>query len=434
MTHDVIIIGGGIAGLTCAIRCAEKGLQTLVISAGMNALHFSSGCIDLLGRHPEDQVVYSPFDAIPSFIAAHPRHPYAKAGPEIIKAALGYFQGQVRCQGLEYVSNEPGNHFHVTALGALKPTYLSPRGVFNENIKGMFGEKAEIAIFNFAGYRDFHPGLAAACLKKHPLFADCKVTAGEVPLPEGHEGPVELRSTDIARMFDKQTHLGWIADQIKAQAKNARFVAFPAFLGMEDSQAVLQKLQQMTGKIIYEVPTLPPSILGMRLDAALKSRFAALGGVFLAGDRVVSGSIQDGAVRSIRTKNNGATDLSARAFVLATGSFFSKGLASDAKAVIEPVFNLAVDSSLPRSTWYGPRFTEPGGHPFLTFGLKTDKAFHPLDTKGEAIANLYGVGAVLAHYNPVKEGSGSGVAITTGYFAAEDILAAQGRGAAKTHD
>ena len=41
---------------------------------------------------------------------------------------------------------------------------------------------------------------------------------------------------------------------------------------------------------------------------------------------------------------------------------------------------------------------------------------------GRPLTNLYGAGSVLAHYDPIKEGSGSGVAVATGWQAAGHIL------------
>ena len=66
MKFDSIIIGGGVAGLSCAIRCAEAGMKTAVIAAGQSALHFSSGSVDVLSRQPNGEAVDAPFAAFAS--------------------------------------------------------------------------------------------------------------------------------------------------------------------------------------------------------------------------------------------------------------------------------------------------------------------------------------------------------------------------------
>jgi len=236
---------------------------------------------------------------------------------------------------------------------------------------------------------------------------------------------------DIARLFDTSRGLDEIASRIRRAADGAHIVGIPAFLGIRRTDRVLETLEARLDGILYEIPTLPPSILGMRLDNALKSRFAALGGVFVAGDRVTGGEIRAGVLEHIHTRNHGDARLRARFFVLATGSFFSGGLASDARTVREPVFGLPVAYTPARASWHAPTFFDAGSHPFLGFGVKTDERLNPEDASGRVVENLYCAGAVLAGYNPVLEASGSGVAITTGYRAAEQILAQCGK---RNHD
>ena len=425
MRYDCVIIGGGLSGLTCGIRLAETGASVAVISTGMSALHFSSGSIDLFGYNGEGRTVYRPFEFLDEFVGSNPRHPYALCGARQVREALFYFRGQLDLEGIELYNNDESNHFHVTTLGTLKPTFFSQRSVFNEKIRLAFEKKSMIAALNFEGYRDFYPELAVINLRRNILFRNIEIITGKIVYPDygdPQRNPFEYRSVDIARIFDTERYLEELAVQIRNAASGAAFAAMPAFLGISNFKRHHKLLQELTGLLIYEIPTLPPSILGMRIDNALKSRFASLGGVYIAGDTVTGGSISGERLESVVTENGGGSALSAGSFVLATGSFFSGGLVSEFSRVREPVLDLKVYSDAERSRWYAPEFFPRRGHPFLEYGVETDERLNPKTGDGRRVKNLYCTGALLPYYNPIKEGSGGGVAVSTGYRAAELIL------------
>lgn len=418
-------MGGGLSGLTCGIRLQEKGARCAVISTGMSALHFSSGSIDLFGYNGHGRTVYRPFEYLDEFAGSNPRHPYAFCGARQVREALFYFRDQLEMEDIELYNNEESNHFHVTTLGTLKPTFFSQRSVFNEKVRLAFEKRSKIAALNFEGYRDFYPELAVINLRRNVLFRNIEIISGKIVYPDygdPQRNPFEYRSVDIARIFDTERYLEDLAGQIRNAAGDAAFAAMPAFLGITNFKRHHQLLQQLTGLLIYEIPTLPPSILGMRIDNALKSRFAALGGVYIAGDTVTGGNLAGDMLESIVTENGGGSALEAGSFVLATGSFFSGGLVSEFSRVREPVFGLRVHSHAERSKWHAPEFFPRQGHPFLEYGVETDERLNPLTDGGRRIKNLYCTGALLPHYNPIKEGSGGGVAVSTGYRAAELIL------------
>lgn len=425
MNYDCLIIGGGLAGLTCGIKCAASGLRTGIISGGMSALHFSSGSIDLYGYQDDRTIVYQPFEKIEEIIRQKPLHPYSRCGLALIREAMHFIKNEVSRGGLELYNNDDANHFHVSTLGTIKPTFFSQRSVFNEEIKEAFRLRPKIALLSFAGFRDFFPNLAAANLQKSSLFRHLEIVTGEVVLPiyaKTARNPHEFRSIDISRIFDSERYITNIAEQIKRASQGAAFAGMPAFIGITNYNKIYRRLRELTEIFVYEIPTLPPSILGMRIDDALKRRFAELGGEFIAGDRIVGGEIINGKLDHVHTENHGTTRIRAQYYVLATGSFFSGGLLSGFNLIREPVFNLRLFCEQERNKWYSPRFLSTRGHPFLGYGVETDENLHPCTQEGTPVTNLFCAGAVLARYRPIVEGCGGGVAVATGFTAAKKII------------
>jgi len=423
--YDSLIIGGGLAGLVCGIRCVSSGLRTAIISGGMNSLHFSSGSIDIAGYSPEGKIIRKPFDYLKQTIKENRGHPYAKAGMRTIRESIKFITEILEGQNIRLNHNSDYNHFHITALGTLKPTYLSQESVFSSGVKDILHSGEKIAILNFKGFRDYYPEQTAVNIKKHSLFRNREIMMGNISLPyylETERNIHEFRSVDIARIFETERYLPRIAEEIKKASPGAVAVSLPAFIGINNYSAIRKKLCEMTGKFIYEIPVLPPSILGLRIDHALKNSFISLGGEYIAGDKAVSGFITNNSVEFLSTSNSGNVPLDSRFYVLATGSFFSGGLMAGYERISEPLLDLKIKSEKNRNRWYSDKFFDRKSHPFLGFGVETDNNLSPFTQNGKIVKNLLCAGSVLSGYNPVKEGCGGGVAISTGFKCAERII------------
>jgi glycerol-3-phosphate dehydrogenase subunit B len=423
MKFDSIVIGGGMAGLSAALRLAEAGQKTLLMASGQSALHFSSGSVDLLESDGD------PRAALPAFMAAHPDHPYSKVGIQNIEGSLADLQRHCAEEGLPLMRQEH-NHHRLTPIGTLKSTWISP-----DTCACVTDAPAPDAILlaTLEGFRDFHPALAAANLATHARFAHSRILTGEIRLPQLAQfsrNPHEFRSADIARLFDKQGPgqqdlLADLAREISRVMQGCgvpgcRHIVLPACLSLGLVGPRLSELERRTGCTIKEVATMPPSLIGMRMQEALKRRFMALGGTFLTSERVLGARYDGDKVIGVHSQHGEDQLFEADHFVLASGSFFSRGLESRLGGIREPIFDADVLSLAERDAWAGRRLFDH--HPFMGFGVKTDERLRVL-RGGRPLANLYGAGSVLAHYDPIKEGSGSGVAVATGWQAAGHILA-----------
>ena len=151
----------------------------------------------------------------------------------------------------------------------------------------------------------------------------------------------------------------------------------------------------------------------------LKKQFQRLGGTYMLGDSVTGGDFEGGRLKSVTTINHGEVRFEADNFIIASGSFFSKGLSADLDGVREPVFGLDVEQLEDRASWYKRDLFE--SQPYMNFGVSVDDGFRAMKD-GKPVENLYAAGSILGGFNPLKEGSGAGTAILTALHVSSLIL------------
>lgn len=435
MNFDTIIIGGGMAGLSCALRCLEAGLKTAVIASGQSALHFSSGSVDVLAKTPDGTHVIDPMTAIDGFSTHYPEHPYATLGRKTVNRAIDWYQTTLSTIGVPLASQTNGrNHYRLTPLGTMKSTWLSQPFVHQFPVALENNMVQKIVLITVDGFRDFQPKLAQDNLKQITQLSDVEISTATVSLSAFNDiqrNHCELRSIDLSRLLAKRANLQEFAHALQQHANPGDLVVIPAIFGNGKGLGLLKEIEALTQLTLCEVPTMPPSLLGIRLEETMKHAFIEQGGTLLNGDHVIQGEFSyvdkedpehsHYRLNRVFTKNHGDFPLQAKQFVLATGSFFSQGLKASADSMEEPIFGLDMDQTASRTDWYSSAFFSPQSHPFLSMGVKTTSHLQAIKS-GHIIDNLYCAGAILSGYNPVLEGSGSGVAISSGFHAAESII------------
>lgn len=428
MNFDVAIIGGGLAGLTCGIALQQRGKKCVIINNGQAAIDFSSGSLDLLGRLTSGEIVQDFYQSYLAFREALPQHPYSLLGKQKTLEKAQQFEQLAVSLNLDLIGSTAQNHLRVTPLGGLRPSWLSPNSVPTVQGDAPFPHK-KIAILGIEGYHDFQPQLLAENLKQNRQFAHCELTTAYLPIPELdqlRDNAREFRSVNIAQLLEHKLAFKDLVSEIQQASHGADAIFLPACFGLDDQQFFTQ-LKQAVGIAMFELPTLPPSLLGIRQHKQLRSRFETLGGLMLNGDRAIKGEFEQGKVRKLYTHLHQDNAIIADHFVLASGSYFSNGLVADFEQIIEPVFDcdiLGCENFVKsdRLSWTAHRFSAP--QPYQSAGVAINA--HCQVQKGDDnVPNLYAIGNVLGGFNSLELGCGSGVAVVTALAVADEILGGQ---------
>lgn len=414
MKYDTIIIGGGLAGLICGLRLQKAGQNCAIVSSGQSALHFSSGSFDLLGRLPDGTIVDKPLEAMESL---GENHPYSIIGKEKVAAYAAEAPKMLKDLGIGVTGDASANSWRITPTGERKPSWLTLDDFTPlASRESKIGDK--ILIVNILGYLDFNTKFLADSFEKQNSV--CRISSIKLDEMERlRKNPSEMRASNIARVMDREEVWTKAAEQIKGMIKDEDTIVLPAVFGLKDP-SVPEKIRKSIGVKTVFVATMPPSVPGIRTQMTLKAEFEKAGGRFLLGDTVTDAVFgQDGKIESIETANFGDIRMYADNFVLATGSFFSKGMIATPEKVYEPVFGIDLTFGEKREDWFDRNFWNR--QDYISYGAKVNSSLNP-SIDGMTINNLYVAGSLLGGSNTLYEGSGGGIAIISAMAAADAIL------------
>jgi len=400
----VLVIGGGLAGMTAALAARRAGASVAVVAEGAGVLELASGCIDRLAV---------PLDSLPR------EHPYRLLGMSVVDEELAAFQRVMEEAGWPLVPGGPvdggatdvgpagagcvdgGPACVITALGARRPTYLVAPGMAAPPP----GDPIWVA--GFRGLRDFHPAVVAAGLRGGDPSAP--VTWGEIDLPGS---PEDVHPVALARQLEDEDYRREVIERVRQirprELGEGATALFPAVLGLTGARAVQDAFAGALGMRVSEILLPPPSVPGLRLAEALRRAVHRAGADVAIGARAVEATVEDGRVRRVVTAGpGGRITYEADAYVLATGGLLGNGLTTEGRSVREPLFGLPV--TVPEGELADARFLPEEGHAFVRIGVTVDGRLRP-----PGFSNLFVCGRTLAGYDPYAEGCGGGVAVATG--------------------
>jgi glycerol-3-phosphate dehydrogenase subunit B len=414
---DLLVIGGGLSGLITAWKAAINGQRVSLITKGWSSTHWQTGCIDFLGYSPMEagELIESPEISIPVLLKHNPDHPYSRINPAGIQAAIAALIELSQEYGYPLHGNLHSNWLLPTGVGAIRPTCLAPETM----IAGDTRTSDPMLIVGFEQLVDFFPELISVNLQEQGILANHLM----LDLPELRQRRF-VYPTTLAYLFDTPKFRQEVAAQIKSRLGQSRRVGFPAVLGINRPLEAKRDLERQLNCPVFEIPSLPPSIPGIRLHNLLISAIRKSGGQVFEGMQAINYESKSGYIRALHTEAAARKYVHpAKTFVLATGGILGGGIISNPDGSLqETIFDLHVKSPPERRDWHQRNFFDPKGHPIFQSGIPVDDRFRPIDQSGlPYFPNLLTVGTTLAGGDFLRECSQGGVDLVSGYLAAQNL-------------
>jgi len=449
---DIAVIGGGLSGVTAALRAASQGREVILVRKGYGGTAMGSGALDVIGASPCESLGliscahHDPAHALATLLTRLPSHPYgqiegtptgpAEAWPAFrarFDAAAAFLLDHLAKAGLAVSGRLETLTAHATTHGTLRLTNLSPLSVHRGDASSLRG--ARVVLVGVEGIGTFDPSfvgrsLRAILTKDRPDALEAiDVRTVRIPWARSTGG---LLPAEVARDLDDPERREVFAEEVSRAIGGDAFThaLVAPLLGLERHGEVIELLARRTGIAVCE-PLVPPphAIHGLRMQKAL-DRALATSRVRLVNARVTGAERSGRSVLALEgTGDAGPVRIRAEQFVLATGRFLGGGLTGRG-AVREAIFGLPV---FHRSKPVGDRavfnLLRPGyftRQPLFDAGIRASSDLRPLDAGGRAAYdNLLAAGTILGGYDLALDGTGPGVDLLTGFAAGE--RAASGR-------
>lgn len=342
---EVLVVGGGCAGLTVASRLALRGHGVTVVSCATPATALSTGQIllDVNDRSAEEWA--------------------------------SFFMAQFRRQGAYYeLSRTPIIGF--TNLGTTAPRSIS------SPLFDWTAQDKNVAVVGIVGNDDFYPDLVC-----HELYRTHRAKAKPYWL-----------TPSASPELDSEGFIEEVGDALMDLPES---IAVLPPLPSRTPYGLLAELRKRTGRRVVE-PATPLSWPGRRFQRLMENTAAMMGVRILKDRRMVALRIEKGrAVEATLSSGARAQEVRFNTLVLATGGLISGGLAVKGTEVVDPLGLFQVETAP------GNGIASPSLRSALSAGLSTHHG-RPITRQGEELTNVVVAGSIhcgLSH--PLGQGLGA---------------------------
>jgi len=297
---DLLVIGEGLAGISAAAVAAGRGMRVALAATGPGNFVLGTANLDVEGINSAELA------------------PFARS-PEMLDEAIAFFcnlSAHARCS---YEGAAHQQRLLPTVMGTFQKASLAPRTIWKGDPRSL----AKVVIVGIDCFSLFDADFVAERLSASAKSIGCNTLyrSATVQLPDEHPHP--LTAIEIATRWDRSpAYQGVFVEELKHTVQDAELVVLPGVLGVKSDDDDFSQLEEEIGCSICELPTVPPSVPGLRLLQRFETHLADIGVEVCSGFSVQELSFQGnrctGAYLNVPCR---LRHIKADCVVLATGRF-----------------------------------------------------------------------------------------------------------------
>ena len=419
---DVIIIGGGFAGMNTARLLSKKNINCEIFTSGFGASNLWVGTIDLLKSQKTD--LDKEFN---QFKNEFPNHPYKYLNFDEINEAILNLANDFPDLHIFKKNNKLTNNLVLTIIGNLKPCVGVWSTIFHD--VGLFNDDNTTFLVDFIEFNNSAMDLVSRNLKDRYKgnFQVLNLSFIELlkkwdPNIDNESLPVKLSENLIANYFDNyfgsvEVLGNYILNELKKQGKKILkservYYLFPPVLGIKNYPNVIEILSKQLNAICGELVALSPSLMSKRFiqkfEKNLRDLFVKINKGYMLIE--IGKNLENNDLIWDLTFQNRAEEkkiIKAKYLVLATGSMFQEGIIYSEDAVKNNFKKLSIP-----------------------FPNKLKKSYEILiNSEKNKNSNIFVCGSALYTFmgeisdeEEIKHGTGLGLAIATSSKVANEII------------
>jgi len=295
---DLIVVGAGISGMTAAAAAASRGLRVGLVNAGPGQFVFGGGCVESQQLRPNE-------------------------APATLGEAIAFFCDVTRQAGCPFRGGLGERRHLPTIMGSFQTVALAPFSQWNSDVD----EPRRAAVVGITGLSSFDAAFVTERLTDNArrLGFNSRYVAREITLSTA---PGTVASTlQCANRFDREPRFRQeLLDALTPVTRDVDLIILPGLLGLHSKEPDIAAFERALDCPLCELPTLPPSVPGLRLFHALEAHLRKIGVEVFSGFSVNRLDLGEGRCTGVWIDTPARPlHLLSEAVILASGQF-SAGL------------------------------------------------------------------------------------------------------------